>query len=250
MYKSGLTSISFRKLSCEEIIELAKGKVDAIEWGSDVHVLPGNVERAREVAKMTRDAGMEVASYGSYYRAGSGDDFEALLDCAVAMGVATIRIWAGSEGSDVMSAENRKAVTEDIARITKLAAAKNITISSEYHRNTLTDNITSALQLIKDVRALGGETFFSYWQPAPWWSEETNKEELTKILPYLTNVHIYHWDSALKKYPIAEGKKIWGEYFDIIRTTPQDRYVYIEFVCDNDPVNFPADAAAVNEIIK
>jgi len=253
MYYSGLTSISFRQLSCEEIIALAKGKVDAIEWGSDVHVLPGNVERAKEVAKMTRDAGMAVASYGSYYYADEGADFDALLACAVAMEVKTIRIWAGKGGSDVMTAEKRKAVTEDIARITKLAAAKGITVSSEFHRNTLTDTLESALQLIRDVRALGGETFYTYWQPAPWFSFEENKRDVAAVMPYLTNVHIFHWDDKLQKYPIADGKAVWGEYFDIIRAYDKDqtdRYVYIEFVCDNDPKNFPADAAAVNEIVK
>ena len=103
MYKSGLTSISFRSLSCEEIIALAKGKVDAIEWGSDVHVKPGDPAYAANVAKMTRDAGMLVESYGSYYYADEGADFEALLACAVAMDVKTIRIWAGKTASDTCS---------------------------------------------------------------------------------------------------------------------------------------------------
>jgi len=250
MYQSGLTSISFRKLSCEEIIDLAKGHVDAIEWGSDVHVLPGEIDRAKEVAKMTRDAGMAVTSYGSYYYADEGMDFEALLASAEALGVSTIRIWAGKGASKDMSAEKRAAVTADIARITKLAAAKGISISSEYHANTLTDTCDSCLKLLEDVRALGGETFYTYWQPVVFLSVEQNCEDLKRVLPYLTNVHMFHWDDKYTKYPIAEGKANWDKYLEIIRTTPNDRSFYIEFVIDNDPAYFPADAKSVNEIIK
>ncbi len=249
MYYSGLTSISFRGLTCEEIIALAKGKVDAIEWGSDVHVHPGDVDRAREVARMTRDAGMAVTSYGSYYRAGEGTDFGPFLDSAAALGVETIRIWAGGEGSDKCSEETRAAITRELADITVRAAEKGISISAEYHRNTLTDTAESALRLIADVRGLGGETFYTYWQPAPWFTDEDNKAQLRAVLPYVTNLHIFHWDKDLKKHPIADGKAIWAEYMDIVRTVERDRYVYIEFVVNNDPANFPADAQAVHEII-
>lgn len=35
----GLTSITFRKLTCEEIIRLAQeSRAECIEWGGDVHV--------------------------------------------------------------------------------------------------------------------------------------------------------------------------------------------------------------------
>ena len=34
MWKTGLTSVTFRKLSCEEIIQLAsRARLDGIEWG-------------------------------------------------------------------------------------------------------------------------------------------------------------------------------------------------------------------------
>ena len=254
MYYSGLTSISFRKLTCEEIIDLAKGKVDAIEWGSDVHVRPGDVDRAAEVAAKTREAGLAMPSYGSYYYAGEGKEaFEPYIATAKVLGVKTIRIWAGLGASAECTPEKWNTIVADIARISKLAAAEGITISSEFHRNTMTDSLDSAMKLLADVRAQGGETFFTYWQPSPWFSEDDNKHNLATVMPYLSNVHIFHWDDKLQKYPIAAGKQIWGEYFDIIKAYDNgknDRYVYIEFVADNDPANFPNDAAAVNEIVK
>ncbi len=47
MLYTGLCSITFRSLSVDAIIELAtKARLDGIEWGSDVHVPPGDLELA------------------------------------------------------------------------------------------------------------------------------------------------------------------------------------------------------------
>ena len=45
--KTSLTSISFRSKSVQEIAHLAHAaQLDAIEWGGDVHVKPGDKEAA------------------------------------------------------------------------------------------------------------------------------------------------------------------------------------------------------------
>ncbi len=44
MIKSGLVSITFRQLTCEQIVDLvSKAKLDAIEWGGDIHVPHDNM---------------------------------------------------------------------------------------------------------------------------------------------------------------------------------------------------------------
>jgi len=64
----GLVSITFRKLSPEQIIELVrKAGLSGIEWGGDIHVPHGDIARAKEVKSMTKEAGLRVAVYGSYY---------------------------------------------------------------------------------------------------------------------------------------------------------------------------------------
>ena len=69
----GLVSITFRSLAPEEIIRLAaQADVQSIEWGGDIHVPAGEVDRAREVGRWTREAGLMVSAYGSYYRLGGG----------------------------------------------------------------------------------------------------------------------------------------------------------------------------------
>ena len=89
MNKIGLCSITFRDLSVTEVIKLAKeAKLDGIEWGADKHVIPTDLKNAEIVAKQTNEAGLEVASYGSYYRVGEIDNdycFEDFLKAALAL---------------------------------------------------------------------------------------------------------------------------------------------------------------------
>ena len=69
MLKTGICSIIFRQLGVEEIVCLVKkAGLDAVEWGGDVHVRPGDRVAAETARKATQDAGLDVSSYGSYYR--------------------------------------------------------------------------------------------------------------------------------------------------------------------------------------
>ena len=104
MIRGGLVSITFRKLNPREIVDLmTRTNLVGIEWGGDVHVPHGEIDVAREVAQMTRDAGLLVAAYGSYYRVGvseaDGLAFERVLESAMALGAPTVRVWAGNRGS-------------------------------------------------------------------------------------------------------------------------------------------------------
>src|SRR5690242_18609852 len=100
MVYSGLVSVTFRQLPPQQIVELAaQGGLAAIEWGGDVHVPHGELQTARRVLERTRQAGLQVAAYGSYYRVGvspaQGLAFESVLETALALQAPTIRVWAG-----------------------------------------------------------------------------------------------------------------------------------------------------------
>ena len=119
--KTGLTSVSFRSLSVDAVIELAsRSGVDGIEWGSDVHVPETDVENARRVAHKTVDAGLSVISYGSYFYLGEGIDFTPYVDTAVAMNTKVIRIWGGKKERDELLLTYK----EEIAREKAAKAAK------------------------------------------------------------------------------------------------------------------------------
>ncbi|MGW2900916.1 hypothetical protein ACWDAO_41745, partial [Streptomyces sp. NPDC001212] len=78
----GLVSVTFRTLSAEAVISLAaEAGLGAVEWGGDVHVPAGAFATAERVRERSADAGLEIAAYGSYHRAGQSDP----ADFAVAL---------------------------------------------------------------------------------------------------------------------------------------------------------------------
>jgi len=251
MIKTGLLSITFRKLEPEEIIKLvSKVGLKGIEWGGDVHVPHENIKRAREVAAMTRDMGLEVAAYGSYYRVGCSEncktEFEQVIETALSLGAPVIRVWAGNKGSDKADEEFWKKVISDSKRIAEIAGEVGIKLAYEYHPNTLTDTDEAARRLLNEVN---NENMMSMWQPSPVRSFEECLNDLKNIAPYLVNVHAFHWEEG-KRLPFEEGFNKWNTYIDVIRNIPGDHYVMLEFVKDDDPAQFEKDAAALRKLIE
>ncbi len=111
MIRPGLVSVTFRKLTPREIVTAAvQAKLQGIEWGGDVHVPHGKIDVAREVAAMTRDAGLAISSYGSYYRLGdeAKDLLPRVIETAIALGAPVVRVWAGRVGSKDATAAMRE----------------------------------------------------------------------------------------------------------------------------------------------
>lgn len=251
MNKTGICSITFRDLSCEELIEeVKKAKLDAIEWGSDVHVLPNNLDRAKEVGELTRAAGLEVSSYGSYYRVGIDNEysFEEILATAVALEAKDIRVWAGRKGSKDADQDYFNNVVADSKRIAKIANEAGIRVSYEYHGKTLTDTVESALRLLK---AVDSDNMQLYWQPAVGLSIKQRLINIEAVSDYITNVHVFNW-IEIDRLPLKEGSQDWNNYLSIINksTNPiKDRYFLLEFVKDNSLAQFESDAKALREIV-
>ena len=253
MIRSGLVSITFRKLSARAIIDLVtRTGLTGIEWGGDVHVLHGETSVAREVAQMTRDAGLLVAAYGSYYRVGvseaDGVAFARVLESAITLGAPTVRVWAGNRGSADADESYGAAVIEDARRIAVLAHAAGITVSFEYHRNTLTDTNTSAHRLLEEV---GHPNVRTYWQPPVAMSPAECLEGLDAVSDYLSNAHVFQWTAAspaaiADRRPLAEGAKVWRQYVERIAATDRDHFALIEFVRDDAPEQFLADARVLS----
>ena len=152
MFLPGLVSITFRQLSVEEIIALVtQAGLAAVEWGGDVHAPHGDETRARTVARLGADAGLDAAAYGSYYRVGHPETgpFEAVLASAVALGAPQIRVWPGNQGSDSADEAYFQTVVEDSRRIADLAQAEGVGIVYEFHADTLTDTNAAALRLCR-----------------------------------------------------------------------------------------------------
>ena len=244
----GLVSISFRPLSPEKIIEIAKAAgLRAIEWGGDVHVPFGDIETAHGVGEMTRSAGLSIPEYGSYYRVGLHDheDFTKAATTARALGTDIIRVWAYNKNPDEIDEETYAVIVADAKKMCE--EAPDLTICLECHNNTLTSNYKSALKFLQDV---GKENFKMFWQPNQFISHEENLEACRALLPYIQRVHTFSWEGK-EKFPLAHHAGRWAEYMAILAESKNASMpLMLEFMHDGDPDTLPETAQTLLDWIK
>ncbi|MCI8442783.1 MAG: sugar phosphate isomerase/epimerase [Provencibacterium sp.] len=239
---TGLVSVTFRELSPEEIIALAKeAGLEGIEWGGDIHVPAGEPDLARRVGEATRAAGLQVISYGSYYRLMAQEKpeqaFLPWLETAKALRAPNVRIWAGGKTPEQADEAYRQAAAAELRCLCALAGEKGLSVSLEYHRGTLTQTAESALSLKK---AADSENLFLYWQPNPDIPHEKNLQELQAVKPYLSHLHVFHWRNPNNtRYPLAEGAQEWRAY---IEAAGKEHGYLMEFVRDAAVPQFQEDA--------
>jgi sugar phosphate isomerase/epimerase len=252
MIHSGLCSIAFRRRRAEEIVGLVmRAGLDGIEWGGDAHAPHGDLARARQIGRMTRDVGIRVSSYGSYYRVVQSElerlPFERVLETAVELGAPAIRVWAGVHASTDAKESYRCKVAEEARRIAVMAAAESVAVSFEFHGNTLTDTNASACALLEET---AHPNIGSYWRPTVGRSMIYRLEGLRDLLPWLTNLHVFHWRggrTGVERLPLAEGEVEWTRYLDRANEAPGDRYALLEFVRDDAPEQFLRDARVLRQ---
>ena len=243
MNKTGLVSISFRQHSPEFIVEKAKeAGLHFIEWGSDAHVPENDLENAKKVSEFTKKAGLEVSSYGTYYRLGQNMDIEPYLETARVLGTDILRIWAGNCGSAEVSADLRKSMVTEAKEVCKKASEYGKQIHFEYHRYTLTDTVESAMELIKEIDE---PNCGLYWQPQYTRSFEENLKELALVLPYVEIVHMFYWDDKDNRLFLKQGIEEIKEYVKRAR----DKIFLLEFVPDNNIEYLKQEAESLKEVL-
>lgn len=247
MFPLGLVSVSFRALSPREIVEacVASG-LTHLEWGADKHVPPSDLPRAREVAALTRDAGLTTLCYGSYGRC-DGSDFSPILDSALELDAPRIRVWAGSSESG----DDFPRVLDDLERISTLAKAQKREVVLEFHGGTLTHTGQNARRLLN----AGSGAFSSLWQPLRRVVNdeqiEANLEELRLVAPFLRHVHVYEWRETTggKQSLSLEKSKQWPRYIEELRALNLEIPLLLEFVPDDDVGVLTREAAALRKMV-
>ena len=245
MHKMGLTSVTFRQLPAEDIVTLcAACGGEGIEWGGDVHVPQGDLENAARIKALTEAAGLQVFSYGSYYRLCTETDFAEVLSTAEVLGAPMIRVWAGALSSLQASADYAERAADELRAICAAAKERGIAIGLEYHRGTLTDTAESTLSLLKGASC---PNLFTYWQPNPDLSQAERLLEISCLLPYIRAVHTFYWTTGDVRRPLAEGLAEWQQYAAMLRDT--DCPYILEFVQGDSAAQYEADAAALRELL-
>lgn len=249
---TGLTSITFRQLDAAAIIDLVRQSgLDGIEWGGDVHVKPGETSLAKRIGEQTRQAGLRVLSYGSYLHVDGPEtvaaDFEPVLQSALALGAPVIRVWPGGREPEKADDEYYKRNAEALRIIGDRAGREGLTVATEYHRGTLTQDADSALKLMRLIDCPYVKT---YWQPNPDISTEENSREAAAVRPFLANVHVFQWTQGNVRYPLEEGEATWPAYLKALNLDRSRQHAIIEFVKDDRPEQFLSDAAALRRWMK
>jgi len=252
-FRTGLVSVTFRQYAYKNLVKYVKlTDLSCVEWGSDIHVPYNNLEKTDLVNQEMTENNLVTASYGSYYRLGKASEpeiFDMILKTAVKLSAPMIRVWGGTEGSASLNAQSRDNILQDMLDIAGKAKKENIKISLEYHQNTITDTVESALDFIKEVRNQGGDNIYLYWQPNQDLSFDENKSALIKICPYLTNIHVFAWEKAVK-LPLCEHKDRWTSYINLIKDYSDANHDFLlEFVKDDSVEQMIEDSKVLSELI-
>ncbi|MGW0708405.1 sugar phosphate isomerase/epimerase family protein [Streptomyces sp. NPDC002643] len=228
----GLCSVTLRHLDAPGVIAAAvDAGLECVEWGGDLHVPPGDTDIAARVRDATGAAGLAVASYGSYYRAGHSDpaEFEPVLHSAVRLGAPRIRIWAGATGTEETGPEKRAAVVGDTRRAAELAAEAGVDLAFEFHRNTLTDGADRTLRLLEEV---GRADVRTYWQPPLDTPDADALAGLDTLVDRVAAVHAFSWWPGTTRLPLDARAELWRAALGRAHERRLD--VLLEFVPDND----------------
>lgn len=239
----GVCSVTFRKLSPEEVIGLtAETGLDAIEWGGDIHVPPGKLGLARDLKAAMEAAGLRTFSYGSYFTLGPAKrgeySFQDVVDTAATLSAGSIRIWAGNVPAAQADGAYFDAVIREARQLGDLAHRAGIDVSLEVHSGSLTDSVAACEQLLN---AIDHPQIGCHWQPTPALSLEENLAGLRRLLPWMHHLHVFTWNATpngLQRRPLGEGEAMWRQVL-AMTTVP----AFLEFVADDDPQQFRKDAA-------
>ncbi len=232
----GLVSVTFRRLSPKEIVEACiNAKIDYIEWGSDIHIPPMDIENAKSVKNLTCENGIKISSYSTYFYAGEyespEEEFKPYLNCACALNVPVIRMWAGRKSPTIADEEYYNKVASQLKIVCKMAEEKGITIGLECHGNCLTETKDSCLKILSMADC---PNLKMYWQPD--FVRRSHKENIDYLKAILDNViiiHTFYWDNERNRFPLAEGEGQWLDYVKILESKKDIKYS-LEFVPNDD----------------
>lgn len=249
----GLCSVTFRGRTIAEVAALAGAAgLQAVEWGGDQHVPPGDERAAAQAVRHSREHDLTIVSYGSYLFCDGPTlpALDAVLDTTEALGTSVVRVWCpfGVE-PDVPPADRRR-VTESVRIVAAAAAARDLLVYLEFHGGTLTATTSSTRTLLD---AVGAPNLRTAWQP-PYWDPrddpEADRADAIHLRDALAHLHVYRWDHDGTRHPLLEGEDRWPAILSDAARAPTlprhaPRAALLEFVADDEPAALRRDAATL-----
>jgi 3-dehydroshikimate dehydratase len=246
--RTGVVSISFRELSVPEIVGLCvRSACRSVEWGGDIHVPTGNISQAREAAALCAENDVAVAAYGSYCRLGSCDDaeIEKTVATALALGAPIIRVWAGENGSEKATREEREKVVANARKIADMSDRHGMQVGLEFHANTLTDSTDSTVRLLHEISRPNLRTL---WQVPVSMPFHEAIRSLEQVLPWLAHLHVFHWrPTSRDRLRMIEGAGEWKKYLRVLKDHDLSPDLLLEFLPQDNPELLAGEVATLDD---
>ncbi len=248
--KIGFTSNSFRQIkSIEKIVEIALASgAECIEWGGDVHIK--DVASARKAKEICDAAGIEICSYGSYYRIGSNnaEEQKSVCEIAYALGAKSIRVWLGTSDSEKTDEKTYLNLVSDAKALCETAKEYGLIISPECHDNTYNNNTDAFLKIQKDT---GCDNFKTYFQ-SRYRRKKYDLDRIERTLPFISNVHVSFFDMIREQFPKCNPKYM-DELLAKLVSLGYDGTILVEFTYPGFKRGFPCsmkkDIAKLKKLI-
>jgi len=222
---------------------MKNAELSFVEWGSDVHVPPNNIENTRRIAEMQAEYGVKCSSYGTYFKIGV-NPIEELLDCintAKILGTNVLRLWCGNKNSEKYTEEEKQKLFEECKRLSHIAEQQRSILCMECHSGTFTNTPESALELMQSVNS---EHFKMYWQPNQYRTEQENIESAEYLAPHTVNIHVFNWKGK-NKLPLCEAVGIWQQY---LAQFNREHTLLLEFMPDDRIESLKTESKVLKEL--
>lgn len=243
-YNIGLVSVSFRKNEPREILEAMRDAgLSHIEWGSDIHAPYNNRQRLAELVLLQDEYGIKCSSYGTYFKLGITplEELTGYIDAAKILGTNVLRLWCGNKSGAIMTSEEKNALTEICRAAAAIAEENDVILCMECHRNTLTEQLDDALEL---MRAVDSPSFRMYWQPFQWLEPEQSLEIAKALSSYVEHIHVFNWKGT-DRFPLSLGIDTWKEY---LKNFAPGHTLLLEFMPDDLITTLTQEADALKLI--
>lgn len=237
--KIGLCSVTFRKKTVCEVVEIAKSAgVSYVEWGGDVHVV--TLEDAQNAKKLCDASGIKISSYGSYFNCIDYDEKSWRQVCAIAkeMDARSVRVWLGRKDSEKTNADEYVKLLENTKKMCDIAAEYDVSVAPECHDNTFNDNTQAILKFISE---LNRDNFRTYFQ-SRYFREEYDMDRIDKTFDYIKDVHVSFRDLKKEQRFRKKDKRYLEKLIKKLKEKSFAGIVMVEFVSGDKEKVFRKDA--------
>ena len=208
----------------------------------------GAYQKAEETAHATREAGLTVLSYGSYFRLGlqRAEELEMYLKTAKTLGAPIMRIWCGTRSSAMYGKEEAALLLAQAKQAAALAEKYGIVLGLECHDSTITDGYAFARSFLESVDS---PFFKTYWQPNRFRDFSYNLEALKALAPYIVTVHTQRWEGDVR-LSLHGYMDEWRTYCGVLKQAGAAHRFILEFLPEERAECLRSEAEALRALLK